>query len=147
MADAHPIVDTLTALMCREGSPFAGQEEAIRVRLEWEWKSGQWVMVTDKNDRLLAWASWYLVDDEALALLRDVPHDEIVRELRVFDPAHGEHVYIATAIVAPWAPKNTYLRLYPLITQKNPDALSVATHLVRRDGRVAWHQRKTRTAA
>ncbi|PKM43257.1 MAG: hypothetical protein CVV05_15535 [Gammaproteobacteria bacterium HGW-Gammaproteobacteria-1] len=132
------------AMMCREGSPFVGQEEAIRVRLDWEWQSGRWVMVADQKDRLLAWASWYRVNAAALAMLRDVPHDEIVRELKVFDPAHGEHVYIATAIVAPWAPKNTYLRLYPLITAANPDAISIASHLVKRDGRVSWHQRFTR---
>jgi hypothetical protein len=92
----------------------------------------------------LAWASWYRVDDNALALLRDVPHDDIVRNHHLFDPSRGRHVYIATAIVAPWAPKNTYLRLYPLITAANPGAISIASHLVKRDGRVSWHQRFTR---
>lgn len=144
MEDAHPIVDTLTALMCREGSAFMGQEEVIRIRLEWEWTSRRWVMVTDDKNHLMAWASWYCVDDEALALLRDIPHDVIVRDRKMFDPNNGRHIYIATAIVAPWAPKKTYMRLYPLVLAANPDAISVACHMVKRDGRAIWHQRFTR---
>lgn len=138
----HSIVDTLVALYCREGSPFHGADrELIRVRLEWEWRSGQWVMLTGPS-LLWGWMSWYRTDDEGLAYLRDLRGDELVWTGKLIPLTVGSHIYVPTAVVAPWAPSITYRRLYESTKAANRDAHDISGHLTKRDGRMIFHRRR-----
>jgi hypothetical protein len=141
--ETHPLIDTLTALYCREGGAFENDDRDVhRARFAWEFASGQWVMVTSAADVLWGWASWYRTDDAGLRLLRDLDSYRIVSEEIPICLWEGPHVYVATALVAPWAPRATYRRLYELVKAHNRDALDISGHMQKRDGRTVFHTRR-----
>lgn len=141
----HPIEGLLADLFLRSGAGHPAYEqdaESHRLRIAAEWRSGQWVMITSRRDRLWGWASYYRVSDEVLALLRHWEIGELVRRGdAVRDLTQGPHLYVATAIVTPGAPRGTYLRLYDLLRDANPDARSWAAHFRSRNGKVRWMHR------
>lgn len=144
MNDApHPLLDVLVALFCRPGGAGEGQEAVERVHIAWELASGQWVLIVGPDECIWAWASWYLTDAHGLARLREVGAVDLIRRQELIALTHGDHAYIATAVVAPWAPALTYRALYRMaaIGAGQQGACKVAAHLRKRDGRVLYHER------
>jgi hypothetical protein len=140
----HPIVERIADLFLRPGHAPAqeGMDTAHRARLAWEWASDQWVLLASKSDSFWGWMSWHRVSDEVLALLKREDYAAIIARGDPWaDLTQGPHVYISTAVVAPWAPPGTYWRLGELVCEQNADAKSICAHLRKRDGRVFWKQR------
>jgi len=137
------LIDTLTAFFCREGYPKHKDDPAVhRIHIDWEWRSGQWVMLTDKeSNRLLGWLSFYLVDEETLALFESGEYEDYVREGELLNLINGDHVYVATTVVMPWAPEGTYRRLFDLAIDVNPQAKNITADLLNRKGKVRRVQR------
>jgi len=140
---AHPLLDVLVALFCRPGGAGEGQEAVERVHIAWELASGQWVLMAGPDSALWGWASWYLTDADGIERLREVGMDELVRSGESIALTHGDRAYVATAVVAPWAPASTYRALYRLAAAGAAamGARSIAGHLRKRDGRVLYHER------
>lgn len=144
MNDApHPLLDVLVALFCRPGGAGEGAAELHRAHIAWELASGQWVAMAAPDGRLWAWASWYLTDADGIARLRAGGMDEVVRSGERIELTRGDRAYVATALVAPWAPAATYRALYRLAAAGAAamGARSIAGHLRKRDGRVLYHER------
>lgn len=123
--------------------PLVAHDDADfhRAHIAWEFRSGQWVMLTDDNDALLGWLSWYRVDDYALALLRE----DAMAALFEYAPAEqaltqGPHLYIATVAIVPGAPADTFTRLCQMAARLNPDTASVSWHHRTADGRSRFVQ-------
>lgn len=135
----HPLIDTLTALFCREGSRFAGGEEEQRVHIAWQFQSGQWRMITE-GKLLLGWASWFRLSDEALEVFARDGFLDAIAKGQVFDLTSGPHCYIATAVTAPWAPRNTLRELGIMVSAANRDARTLSAHF-ELNGRRVWRQR------
>lgn len=145
---AHPLVEQLVALFLREGYLPQREGEAInRARIAGEWAMGQWVLLTGKDDRLWGWMSWYRVERDVYELFKRDDVHAILARGDVRDLMRGPYVYIATAVVAPWAPRGTYRQLYRMVREANADAELVCGHMVKRDGRVIWHERPIKEAA
>ena len=142
----HPIVEHIADLFLRPGSPPAaeGMDAAHRARIRFEWTSGQWVLLASKSDQFWGWMSWYRCTDEVLDLLKREDCHALIARGNPGDLTQGPHVYIATAVVAPWAPRESCWRLGELVCEANPDATAVSAHLRKRDGRVVWKQRDPR---
>lgn len=134
----HSLVNTLTTFFCREGYPnHEDNPEVHRIHIDWEWRSGQWVMLTDKvTNRLLGWQSFYLVEESTLNLFDTGEYEDYIRDGKLVDLINGEHIYIATTVVMPWAPEGTYRRLFELVQMGNPKAKSINAHLLKRDGKI-----------
>lgn len=143
MNTPHPLIDSLLALYFREGYPFTEADRDIeRMRLAFEWTSGQWVMLTDKaTDRLWGWASWWRVSQELLDKIRAGDIEEHVRTGNPAELLAGPCAYIATTIVAPYAPPGTYRRLFDLVADANSDAVTLAAHIKNRRGVTHWVER------
>jgi len=144
-ARAPLLPDIIADLFLREGAGYASYREHAelhRLKIRWEWASGQWVMMVGPDNRLWGWASWYRVTDEILARIEAEEIEDLVRG---GDPRrdlmNGPHVYGATAVVAPWAPLYTYRRLCRLVEAANPDAQEIAAYRRRRNGAVRWIRR------
>lgn len=138
----HPLVEQIATLFLRPGYlPRRGDDAINRARIAGEWATGQWVLVTGEDGRLWGWMSWYRVSDDVLALLRDHRAREVIERDRPEELLDGPHCYVATAVVAPWAPRKTYRSLYRLTCAANADAQFVCGHMVKRDGTLCWHQR------
>lgn len=141
-AISERMVDCLMALFCAPGSSNEHEDPAIhRPRLRFEWRLGQWCLSMSEDNELLGWASWYRVSDADLESLRRGEQDVWVR--RRYYPVlyDGPHCYIATAIVAPGAPFDTYRQLIDDVGALNKDARSLSGNLVKRDGRERFAQR------
>ena len=122
----HPLTNTIASLYLREGSVFANDNEDVhRARINWELNSGQWVLLTGENNALLAWASYYLVDEETANKLH-LGADELVRNGEMVQLRDGNVVYIATIVIAPWAEPGIAKELYKMIKALNPKADSIA---------------------
>lgn len=123
------LLDLITGLFLLGPAVAHDDADFHRRHIAWEWKSGQWVMLTDERDRLLGWLSWYCVQAEALALLRELNLDAL-EQLGDADLALtvGPHLYFATLLVAPWAPSDTLMRLIRLACARNPDVASISWH-------------------
>lgn len=136
--------DLIARLFLREGGAAAAErmDAAHRARIAWEWASGQWVLVAGPDDRLWGFMSWYRCTPEVLDLLRagDLPA-LISRGEPVRDLAAGPCVYVATTVVAPWAPPGTYRALFRQVCARNADATCIGAHLNKRDGRARWLHR------
>lgn len=127
----HLIAELLLAspLVARDDPDFH------RRHIAWEFESGQWVMLADDRDRLLGWLSWYRVRDATLTLLRELDIAALERIGRAEEAlTAGPHLYFATALVAPWAPAGTFLRLCQLAAARNQDAETVSWHRRTTDG-------------
>lgn len=113
-----------------------------RAHIAWEFRSGQWVMLTDARDRLMGWMSWYRVDDAALAALREL---DLAALLTMGPPEQaltmGRHLYIATVAIVPGAPADAFIRLCKLVQQQNAEAESVSWHHHRAAGKSRFIQR------
>ncbi len=123
--------------------PLVAHDDADfhRAHIAWEFRSGQWAMLTDDGNRLLGWLSWYRVDDYTLALLRT----EDLTALFDYAPAEqaltqGPHLYIATVAIVPGAPADTFNRLCRMAATLNPDTASVSWHHRTADGRSRFVQ-------
>lgn len=139
------LADVLTALYCRPGSPAAQDDPALhREHIARELASGQWVLLADPEGPLWGWLSWYRTNRGGLALLRTEGMDRLVQVGLVIPLSHGPHAYVATAVVAPWAPPATYRTLYALARARlrTQGVETIAAHLRKRDGRACWHQRR-----
>ncbi len=139
----HPLAERIADLFLRPGYlPHRLPDEINRERIRGEWLSGQWVMLTGPDDRLWGWLSWYRVNRDVLALLKA---DDAQALLARGDPAdlqQGDYLYLATAVVTPWAPRGTYRALYRQACRANADAAMVCAHMIKRDGRALWHERR-----
>lgn len=140
---AHPLLDVLVTLFCRPGGAGEGAQALHRAHIAWELASGQWVLIAGPEGALWAWASWYLTDAAGIERLREVGMDALVRNGEHIALTHGDRAYVATAVVAPWAPAATYRTLYRLAAAGAAamGARSIAGHLRKRDGRVLYHER------
>lgn len=129
-------------MFCRPGGAGAGGEELARVHIAWELRSGQWVFIRD-DVGILAWASYWLTDDNGLQRIRTESFSEIVHSGMLIPLTHGPRAYVATAVVAPGAPHATYRLLYRLLMREVAamGAKTISAHLVKRDGRRFWHER------
>ena len=122
----HRLTNTITSLYLREGSVFAHDNADVhRVRINWELNSGQWVLLTGENNALLAWASYYLVDEDTANKLNHGA-DELVRNGEMVQLQEGKVVYIATFVIAPWAEPGIAKELYKMIKALNPKADTIA---------------------
>ena len=143
MTAPHPLVERIADLFLRPGYLPNREDDAInRARIAGEWQTGQWVLVAGQGDRFWGWMSWYRVSDEVRDLLRCDNARAVLDRARPEELLDGPHCYIATAVVAPSAPRETYRLLYRLTCATNADAQTVCGHMVKRDGRVLWHQRR-----
>lgn len=130
------LIDTLTAIHCREGYPFEKDDpELHRAHIKWEWQSGQWVMVTGKKNKLLGWSSYYLVDNKTLALFNEIGLEQCIKDDQPINLVSGEHIYIASAIIMPYAPNNVFRKLYNALKKANPKAKSITAHRRARNGK------------
>ncbi len=142
-AAPHPLVEQIADLFLRPGYlPHRASDAVNRARIAGEWATGQWVLVTGEDGRLWGWMSWYRVSDETLALIRQNSLSALLERGHPEELLDGPHCYIATAVVAPWAPSNTYRRLYALVRAANADAKTICAHLSKRQGQTCWHQRQ-----
>lgn len=112
-----------------------------RAHIAWEFRSGQWVMLTDDRDRLLGWLSWYRVDDATLAALRELD----LAALETRGPSErvltgGPHLYLATVAVVPGAPADAFNLLCRMAARQNPSVESVSWHHRYPDGRSRFVQ-------
>jgi len=113
---------------------------AHRARIQFEWSTGQWDLLAP-GDQFHGWISWYRCTDEVLDLLRAERFDELIRRDKPDDFTQGPNVYIATTVVAPWAPPDTYRWLFLRVCTLNRGASRIAAHINKRDGRRRWYQR------
>lgn len=139
------MVELLQQLWQRAGYPFAQDDAALtRIRLDWEWRSGQWALIAGPDNKLWGWQSWYRMGDAVLALVRSADADAMhsyVLSGTARDLVGGPHCFIPTTIVAPWAPPGTYRRLFEATCSANRDATTISSWLVKRDGRRRWMER------
>lgn len=137
--------DAIAELFLREnaGHPaYRGDADFHRLRIGWEYASGQWVGLVGLDGAMHGWASYYRVTDRILELIREWRIEEIVRGGAASrDLTHGPHIYVATTVVVARAPRSTYMDLYRLARAKNPHAVSIAAHLRKRNGMVRWMHR------
>jgi len=138
------LIDTLTAFFCCKGSIHEHDNPAIhRARIQFEWQSGQWIMLTDKiNNRLFGWISFFLVNEETLKLFDSGEYENYIQKQIPLDLINGEHIYIPTIVVTPWAPNMTYRRLNKMTMELNPEAKSFNAHIRKRNGKIRYVQRK-----
>lgn len=132
-------------LYCRPGGAFEHNDQRLeRIRINWEWDSGQWVLIASKRDVLWAWQSWYRMTPERLQASKTEAraafiHGHSARQ----DLTHGPEALIATTVIAPWAPRGTYRRLFELTCQANADA----AHLCKRALRLSCVEIRSHRAA
>lgn len=131
------------SLYCRPGGAFAHNDRALeRIHIEWEWCSGQWVLIASKDNQLWGWQSWYRLAPAHLVLLRDGTYRDLIEGSSAdADLTAGPEVFIASTVVTPWAPRGTYRRLFELTCQANADAEHISSRLCKRDGRGRWMRR------
>lgn len=137
----HPLVGIITALFLRPGSvPAQDDAEWHRRRIAWEWQSNQWVMEVDRAGRLWGWLAYYRVSGALLDALSTLQLDA----LRGGNPweqlTGGEHLYLSTAMVAPWAPADTLTHLARCARERNRDAVTASWHHRYPDGRSRFVQ-------
>jgi len=140
------LTEPLTDLFVREGYPGekAGRE-VVSIVIDWVLRSGQWVMITDPAHPVLwGWSGYVLVDDKTLELIHSGGLDDFIADRVPLEFRSGPNVYITHSIVAPWAPRGTYRRLYELVVARNRDASTVSAHLLKRDGKSRWMHRQLR---
>ena len=134
----------LTDLFVREGYPGekAGRE-VVSIVIDWILRSGQWVMITDPRRYVLwGWSGYVRVDDKTLGLIHYGGLEDYIADGIPLDFTAGPNVYVTHSIVAPWAPRGTYRRLYELVVARNPDAETISAHLLKRDGKSRWMHRQ-----
>lgn len=138
------LVEVITRLFLRADRAPAreGADVAHRARLAWEWASRQWVMAPREPDKFWGWMSWYRVTPEIFAALR---REDLRAVIDAGPPdlvlTQGPCLYIATAVVPSWAPRETYRRLFKAACTANPDACLVGGWMRKHDGRAFWHER------
>jgi hypothetical protein len=134
--------NTLAKLYVREGYPFLEDGVAVHAaHIRWELDSGQWVMLTSPDKKLWGWMSWYRMDEATLKVFETGEIEDRIREQLPMELQQGEHLYIATTVVAPWAPDGTYRRLFDLVQIANSGAKTISAHLRKRNGTVRWMHR------
>jgi hypothetical protein len=141
------LVEAITRLFLRlDGAPAQeGVDEAHRARLRFEWTLGQWVMAPPDPHQFWGWMSWYRVSPEIFeALKREDLRAVIAAGSPDLTLTQGPCLYIATAVVAPRAPRETYRRLYAAVRAANPDARVAGAWMRKRNGRMFWHERLLR---
>jgi len=121
------LVDVIAALFLRPGTVPAEHDDHDfhRVRIVWEWESGQWVMLAGLDNRLWGWMSWYRCSPETLERIEQLDTDSFwgdVENTALVDLTAGPCLYISTVLVAPWAPPDTMTKLSRLVQDKNRDA-------------------------
>ncbi len=141
------LVEMITRLFLRASNAPAreGADEAHRARIAFEWEIGQWVIAPPESNAFHGWMSWYRVSPEIFQALKDEDVHTVIRAGpagRVL--ADGPCLYIATAVVAPWAPRETYRRLLKAVAAANPGAHRAGGWLRKDDGRAFWHERQLR---
>lgn len=140
--EQQKLADLLTELYCQPHDLDSATVELVRARIMGELVSGQWAMVTADGGKLWGWISWYCVDDEVFEILRAGRQDELLIEGRVIDMRNGDNLWLATAVVAPWAPDSTYRNLSALAKERNKHCKRVGATLIKRDGREVTHVRE-----
>lgn len=144
----HPLVQRIADLFLRPGYLPRRMSDAVnRARIAGEWQLGQWVLMAGPDEALWGWMSWYRVSAEVLALIKAADAEALLARGDPRELTRGEYCYIATAVVAPWAPRGTYRRLYQAVRAANPDARRICGHFIKRDGRVIYHERGLEEAA
>lgn len=140
VAKQHPLVDTIVALFLRAGTVPAEHDdhEFHRARIAWEYDSGQWVMLAGMDNRLWGWMSWYRCSPETLERIEQLDTEAIfddVEHAALADLTAGPCLYIATVLVAPWAPEGTMTQLSRLVRSRNLDCEYATWHHRYADGR------------
>ncbi|MDH5548075.1 MAG: hypothetical protein OEZ43_21055 [Gammaproteobacteria bacterium] len=105
--------------------------------IDWLLQNDQWLAYA--NGVIHGWVGWFLLDDDSRALFR---HDGFLDALgqRSIELSKGRHLYIAEAVVAPWAPRQLLWQLKAQAIKANPGVQSVCAH-VRSKGTVRWLER------
>lgn len=136
--DEEKLADLLTELYLLGQDINDADKPLIHARIAGELQSGQWALVTARNGEdegaLWGWISWYRVNDEVFEILKAEEQDSLVIAGEVVDIRGGDNLWLATAIVAPWAPSSTYRNLSALAKEANADCKRVGATLVKRDG-------------
>jgi hypothetical protein len=150
-AAPHPLVEQIADLYLRDGyAPALDGDDwhaAYRARIAAEWQSGQWVMCVGHAERFWGWLSWYRVSDEVFGLIESGALQTLLDRGQPGELLDGPHCYLATFVVAPWAPRLTFRALYRLACAANADAKTICGHFAKRDGRRYWHQRNLAAGA
>lgn len=139
----HPLVDAITRLFLRPGSVPQQHDNAAwhSARIRWEWQSNQWVMEVDDKGALCGWLSYYRVNGEMLDLISGLQIEAFRHGNPWKDLTRGEHLYLATAVVAPWAPPDTFQHLARCARNRNvPGAVTASWHHRYADGRSRFVQ-------
>lgn len=138
MTGSERLLAIITGLLLSGPLVAHDDEDFHRAHIAWEFHSGQWVMLTDDDNRLLGWLSWYRADDAPLAAIRERDFDA----LAAFGPPEktltaGRHLYIATVAIVPDAPGDAFLQLCQMAARLNPEVETVSWHHRRLGGH--WH--------
>jgi len=142
----HPLADHVATLFLRGGYAPARDdvfgEVGHRARIRWEWETGQWVLLSSRDNQFWGFMSWYRCAPDVFELLRA---NDVATLIARGDPARdltaGPCVYIATAVVPEWAPRASYRMLYRLLGRANRDARVIGAWINKRNGRSCWHER------
>jgi hypothetical protein len=135
-------------LQCRPGYSFEGQAPELHVpHIGWAIRAGQYVLMTHPaTERLLGFASWWLLNDHELMLVKTRGSAALLAEKH--DPAplnRGRNAHIALVVTAPWAPRATYGALVSLTKgaiQRQSEVTTISSVMAKRDGRRFWHERR-----
>lgn len=135
------LAEAVTDLFFLDGrQAAAGEARDLHLpRIRFELNTGQWVCTLDPSGLLQGVMTWYRCDDDVLGVLREEDLSGLAR--RAFPPdrlTRGDHVYVATAAVAPWAPAGTHLHLWNAVRACNRGARAIHGVLRLSDGRSRW---------
>lgn len=137
MSFQSSLADTLTAMFCRKGSFFEGQDELFRPQFAFEVNSGQWVSAM-RGRRLLGWLSYYLVSERVMEYLRDYGLLDAIRVGRFFEFRRGDCIYLSSGVVAEDAPRWLLSSMGTLVIRRQPRARFVCAHLNNRGQSRFW---------
>ena len=116
------------------GSYYAAMEPAaLTAVVAREWQLGQWLMITDRDNHLLGWLSYYCLDWDSIERIREHGFHGCIRQRLPLNG--GDHLYLANVVVAPDAPANTFSQLYRATVASFPRSLSLSAWLTNRSNR------------
>ena len=106
--------------------------------IRYEWESERWVMITEKNGRILGWVSWYHFDKPSLKKVKDTGIIECF--LQKIPLKAGPHVYLANCVICEDAPPDVCRRLYQMASNATAGfAETINAHMCNReDGHARW---------
>jgi hypothetical protein len=137
-SEPHPWLQPALDLLCAEGGPFAGEQATHRPRVQWQLRTGQWVIALG-HGRLDAWLGYWLVSDSDWNRLVHLSQLDLIRGEPMPCITRGRHLYIADAAAAPGSDPGVLLGLARRVLAIYPEVISISGHRVRPDGSRRWH--------